>query len=84
MNQAVIHVEGLGKCYRIGERERYLALRDVLTNAMKAPWRFFQAAAGTSSNHRPQHIWALKDVSLEVGEGEVVGLIGRNGAAWLE
>jgi homopolymeric O-antigen transport system ATP-binding protein len=25
-------------------------------------------------------IWALKDVSFEVGEGEVVGIIGRNGA----
>ena len=24
--------------------------------------------------------WALKDVSLEVNEGEVLGLIGRNGA----
>ncbi len=25
-------------------------------------------------------LWALKDVSFEVGEGEVVGIIGRNGA----
>jgi len=78
MSQTVIHVEGLGKRYRIGERERYLALRDVLTNAMKAPWRLFQGRG--SSNHHRQHIWALKDVSFEVGEGEVVGIIGRNGA----
>jgi lipopolysaccharide transport system ATP-binding protein len=35
---------------------------------------------GNSPNHQPQHIWALKGVSLEVREGEVVGLIGRNGA----
>jgi lipopolysaccharide transport system ATP-binding protein len=27
-----------------------------------------------------EHIWALKDVSLEVKEGEVLGIIGRNGA----
>jgi|GEM_PF-4699921 len=26
-------------------------------------------------------IWALKDVSFEVKRGEVVGIIGRNGAA---
>ncbi|MCK4598734.1 ABC transporter ATP-binding protein [Candidatus Bipolaricaulota bacterium] len=26
------------------------------------------------------YIWALKDVSFEVGHGEVVGIIGRNGA----
>jgi lipopolysaccharide transport system ATP-binding protein len=28
----------------------------------------------------PETFWALKDVSLEVKEGEVLGLIGRNGA----
>lgn len=32
----------------------------------------------TNSNHR-EH-WALKDVSLEVGRGEVVGVVGKNGA----
>ncbi len=26
------------------------------------------------------YIWALKDVSFEVQEGEVLGIIGRNGA----
>ena len=29
----MIRVEGLGKRYRVGERERYLALRDVLARA---------------------------------------------------
>ena len=37
MTESVIHVEGLGKRYRVGERERYFALRDVLTNALRAP-----------------------------------------------
>src|SRR3982751_5101314 len=27
-----------------------------------------------------EEFWALKDVSLEINEGEVVGIIGRNGA----
>ena len=79
MSRPVIRVEGLGKRYRIGQRERYLALRDVLANSLKAPLRLFQAAR-RSSNHQPQHIWALKDVSFGVNEGEVVGIIGRNGA----
>jgi len=39
MSEIVIHVEGLGKRYRVGERERYVALRDVLTRAFTAPFR---------------------------------------------
>jgi lipopolysaccharide transport system ATP-binding protein len=30
--------------------------------------------------HDPHYFWALKDVNLEVKQGEVVGIIGRNGA----
>jgi lipopolysaccharide transport system ATP-binding protein len=29
-----------------------------------------------------EEYWALKDVSFEVGQGEVLGIIGRNGAAY--
>jgi lipopolysaccharide transport system ATP-binding protein len=71
--EAVIQVCELGKRYRIGERERYLALRDVLARAFTAPFRSGQRAA-------PDLIWALRNVTLEVEKGEVVGLIGRNGA----
>src|SRR5437870_1519592 len=79
MSDLAVRAESLGKRYRIGERERYIALRDILGSALKAPWRRLRSN-GSNSNHRPQHIWALKDVSFEVREGEVVGIIGRNGA----
>jgi len=74
MSESVIHVEGMGKRYRVGERERYHALRDVLTRAVKAPFQ--------RNGHRRSidYLWALRDVSLDIGQGEVVGLIGRNGA----
>ena len=80
MSRTVIQVEGLGKRYRIGEREPYLALRDLFGNALRAPVRLLRTAVSSAENHQPQHIWALKDVSFEVDEGEVVGIIGRNGA----
>ncbi len=74
MSEAIIHVEGLGKRYRIGERERYHALRDVLMRAITAPFR-----SGRKSRSEDD-LWALRDVSFEMRQGEVVGLIGRNGA----
>jgi lipopolysaccharide transport system ATP-binding protein len=48
-------------------------LRDTLARAVRQPHRFFR-------RDRQENFWALKDVSLEVREGEVLGLIGRNGS----
>jgi lipopolysaccharide transport system ATP-binding protein len=80
MSDIAIHAENLGKRYQIGERERYVALRDILTRAASAPLRLFRARKPSSPNGDATHIWALKDASFEVRQGEVVGVIGRNGA----
>ncbi len=83
MGDVAIRVQGLSKQYRIGKQERYRAFRDVLTEAMYAPFRRVggllrgNAAAAANLN---ETIWALKDVSFEVKKGDVVGIIGRNGA----
>jgi lipopolysaccharide transport system ATP-binding protein len=72
MTQAVIHAESLSKRYRRG-LEWHAGLRHTLEEFIRSPIRAFR---------RPtqETFWALKDVSLEVREGEVLGLIGRNGA----
>jgi lipopolysaccharide transport system ATP-binding protein len=82
MSDLVIRVEKLGKLYKIGEQhERYPTLRDMLMKSLPMPIRWarsmFQRSRAQPTN---DYIWALKDVSFEVGRGEVVGIIGRNGA----
>lgn len=70
----VIEVENLGKRYAIGALHGHGAgLRDLLASPLQTLRRRRQP--DPDSGH-----WALRDVSLSIGEGERVGLIGRNGA----
>lgn len=68
----MIHVEGLGKRYRLGERLRYRMLREVIMTSLGG---VFSPRRGKS-----EFLWALRNVSFDVRKGEVVGIIGRNGA----
>jgi len=68
MTDIAIRAENLSKRYRIGQREPYKALRDVLTNAMYVPFRHLRRSQ-QSRIRNPQSkefIWALKDVSFEI------------------
>jgi lipopolysaccharide transport system ATP-binding protein len=71
---SAVRARGLGKEYTIRHQPAYGSLRDSLMSALRRP--FGRRAAGEQS----ESLWALDDVSFEVGHGEVVGIIGRNGA----
>jgi lipopolysaccharide transport system ATP-binding protein len=80
-----IAIENLSKKYIIGhqkdDRYRYMALRDVLASGAKRIARKLCHPFEEPTNDPAlEEFWALKDVSLDVQEGDRVGIIGRNGA----
>ena len=77
MSNVVIHVEELGKQYRIGQRQKNRTLRDALVDRVAASSRRLLRNGGEDAANNS--IWALRDVSFEVKQGEVLGVIGRNG-----
>jgi lipopolysaccharide transport system ATP-binding protein len=82
-SDVIIQVTNLGKRYRIAhqrQRQRYVALRDVIAEKAKGFFRGRKPVAGSNAGPTSEDFWALKDLSFEVKRGEVIGIIGRNGA----
>ena len=79
-----ISVKNLGKRYQIGAAEtkfRYNMLRDVIMDTVYAPVRLAKAMVGRSDRRANKNfVWALDDVSFDLDEGRVLGIVGRNGA----
>ncbi len=80
-----ISVNNLGKQYKIGatqEKFRYNLFRDVIVDTLMTPVRVYRALRGQGMRGTTSiaTIWALKDVSFDLEEGKVLGIVGRNGA----
>ena len=81
--KAAISIEGISKRYRLGSSANgdYRTIRESITDAFAACWRGLRPRTRRApAQERGQTLWALKDVSFAIQPGEVVGIIGRNGA----
>jgi lipopolysaccharide transport system ATP-binding protein len=70
-----IRTEGIGKRYRVGQDyEAYGMLRDTIMAGLRR--------VVTARQRHPQQsfIWALKDVSVELQAGDILGIVGPNGS----
>ena len=64
-----LSLRGVGKSYHVSGRQSTTLAEQV------ADWVGRARSASDASL-----FWALRDVSCEIGQGEIVGLVGRNGA----
>jgi lipopolysaccharide transport system ATP-binding protein len=78
---AAIRVEQLGKRYTISHQGayRYVALRDVLSDGARQLVRRIARRPRPADPTR-ETIWAIRDISFDLAQGERLGVIGRNGA----
>jgi len=84
MSKIIIKLEDISKQYRLG-----VVGTGTLSHDLN---RFFAKIRGKEDPTRKvgvsnrldtidgQYVWALRDINLEVGEGEVLGIVGKNGA----
>ncbi|PWD97753.1 ABC transporter ATP-binding protein [Marinilabilia rubra] len=87
MSDTVIKIENLSKIYRLGEIGT-----GTLSHDLNRWWQMnirgkddpYALVGGvndrTAKARKGEHIAALKDINLEVKQGEVLGIIGKNGA----
>ena len=66
-----ISIQHISKKFNRGGKTPYLAFRDVLGSAIKNMFTLQKSA---------ETFWALKDINLDVAQGERIGIIGHNGA----
>ena len=94
-NDLAIRVENVSKCYRLGLKEEIQdSIGSSLLSFLKSPlknyrkyrslYKFDDAMVegnpGAASTSPSDIFWALKNLSFELKKGEVLGIIGKNGA----
>ena len=87
-DKPMIEVHGIGKRYWVGAHPLIdrAGMRTLLEHAIRAPYRSMSRRLFNTKPVRPAaasqgHMrWAIRNVSFNVAQGEVLGIVGQNGA----
>ena len=84
--QPVIRFENVGKLYRLGTVGTGTLSHDLrrwwITSVMRRedPYLKIGETNDRSTKGSSDYVYALRDINLEVNEGDILGIIGKNGA----
>jgi lipopolysaccharide transport system ATP-binding protein len=78
MTKIAVRAHKLGKQYRITARRPNRSLAEAIGNALRNPLGGVGGMFARGQGNQP--IWALRDISFELAQNDVIGIIGRNGS----
>ena len=86
MSEVVIQVENLSKAYQIGQIGTGTISRDLerfwttKIRGKEDPFLKIGETNDRSSKGSSDIVWSLKDINIDIHQGDAVGIIGKNGA----
>ncbi len=84
-NEPFLKIENISKQYRLGVVGMRTLKHDFnrwwhLARGKEDPYAKIGETNDRATVGKSEYVWALKDINIEVQEGEVLGIIGKNGA----
>lgn len=77
--EPIIHVENLSKVYRIGvAEEQPTSLSQSIARTLQSPFSYLARTLRPATEE--ETLWALRGISFDVQQSEIVGVVGHNGA----
>ena len=85
MSETVLHIDNVSKLYRLGQVGTGTLSHDLnrwwaKVRGKEDPFLKVGEVNRQDVHSDSEYVWALRDINLEVKQGEVLGIIGKNGA----